>query len=68
MTAGTVPGPEAGGALAVLRNRPFLLLWLSQLATQIVCLVAQRFQALGEPGELGIECGHRLKAWRGVGQ
>jgi len=35
VTAATVPGPEAGGALAVLRNRPFLLLWLSQLATQI---------------------------------
>lgn len=29
---GTEPGP---GATAVLRNRPFLLLWLSQLATQI---------------------------------
>lgn len=28
----TDPGP---GAAAVLRNRPFLLLWLSQLATQI---------------------------------
>ncbi len=29
-------GPDpAGGALAVLRNRPFLLLWLSQVATQI---------------------------------
>jgi len=26
--------PEAGG-IAVLRNRPFLLLWLAQLATQV---------------------------------
>ncbi|NJD29678.1 MAG: MFS transporter [Chloroflexi bacterium] len=37
---GTNPAPLPGGespeaALAVLRNRPFLLLWLSQLATQI---------------------------------
>ncbi len=35
MTATSVPGPDEGGALAVLRNRPFLLLWLSQVATQI---------------------------------
>lgn len=43
MTAPAVPalppqatGPEAeGGPLAVFRNRPFLLLWLSQLATQV---------------------------------
>ena len=27
--------PEESGAAAVLRNRPFLILWLSQLATQI---------------------------------
>lgn len=32
----TVPGSDdAGDALAVLRNRPFLLLWLSQLLTQV---------------------------------
>jgi len=35
VTATSVPGPDSGGALAVLRNRPFLLLWLSQVATQI---------------------------------
>lgn len=35
MTATSVPGPDASGGLAVLRNRPFLLLWLSQVATQI---------------------------------
>jgi MFS family permease len=35
VTATSVPGPDEGGALAVLRNRPFLLLWLSQVATQI---------------------------------
>ena len=35
MTATSVTGPDAGGGLAVLRNRPFLLLWLSQVATQI---------------------------------
>jgi MFS family permease len=35
VTATSVPGPDAGGTLAVLRNRPFLLLWLSQVATQI---------------------------------
>ena len=29
------PGDGQGSALAVLRNRPFLLLWLSQVATQI---------------------------------
>jgi MFS family permease len=29
------PLPASGSAVAVLRNRPFLLLWLSQLATQI---------------------------------
>ena len=29
------PSEEAGSALAVLRNRPFLLLWLAQVATQI---------------------------------
>ena len=34
MTADHVPGAGNGGA-AVLRNRPFLLLWLSQVATQI---------------------------------
>lgn len=28
-------GPEQAGALEVFRNRPFLLLWLSQLFTQI---------------------------------
>ena len=27
--------PEEEGALAVFRNRPFLLLWLSQLFTQV---------------------------------
>ena len=30
----TIPG-AAGSAAAVFRNRPFLLLWLSQLATQV---------------------------------
>jgi MFS family permease len=29
------PATEGGGGLSVLRNRPFLLLWLSQVATQI---------------------------------
>jgi MFS family permease len=29
------PDPSDEGALAVFRNRPFLLLWLSQLATQV---------------------------------
>jgi MFS family permease len=29
------PGESGSGSLAVLRNRPFLLLWLSQAATQI---------------------------------
>ena len=29
------PAGEEGGSLAVLRNRPFLLLWLAQLATQV---------------------------------
>src|SRR4029079_16737997 len=33
--APTTPPEPSGSALAVLRNRPFLLLWLSQLATQI---------------------------------
>jgi MFS family permease len=28
-------GAEDGGALAVLHNRPFLLLWLAQLSTQV---------------------------------
>ncbi len=31
----TVGEPDAGGALAVLKNRSFLLLWLAQAATQI---------------------------------
>ncbi len=31
---GAIPGAE-GSAAAVFRNRPFLLLWLSQLATQV---------------------------------
>ena len=38
MTAGTGEPATArriGGGLSVLRNRPFLLLWLSQVATQI---------------------------------
>lgn len=35
MTAPTPSGAQAAGAAAVLRNRPFLLLWLSQLATQV---------------------------------
>ena len=30
-----VPAPTTSSTAAVLRNRPFLLLWLSQLATQI---------------------------------
>jgi MFS family permease len=30
-----IDSPEDEGALAVFRNRPFLLLWLSQLATQV---------------------------------
>ena len=34
MTSGSVAAPGAGGT-AVLRNRAFLLLWLSQVATQI---------------------------------
>ena len=34
MTPGSVTAPGSGGA-AVLRNRSFLLLWLSQVATQI---------------------------------
>src|SRR5947208_729551 len=34
VTAASSPAQSAGG-LAVLRNRSFLLLWLSQLATQI---------------------------------
>ncbi len=33
--AGEIPAGEGLEALAVLRNRPFLLLWLSQVATQI---------------------------------
>src|SRR4029079_12334592 len=33
--APTTPPEPSGSAIAVLRNRPFLLLWLSQLATQI---------------------------------
>ena len=32
---GNGSGNDQGSAIAVLRNRPFLLLWLSQLATQI---------------------------------
>lgn len=36
MSAPAVAAPtEGGSALAVFRNRPFLLLWLSQLATQV---------------------------------
>lgn len=36
MSAPVVSAPTDGGsALAVFRNRPFLLLWLSQLATQV---------------------------------
>jgi MFS family permease len=36
MSAPVVAAPTDGGsALAVFRNRPFLLLWLSQLATQV---------------------------------
>lgn len=36
MSAPAVAAPTDGGsALAVFRNRPFLLLWLSQLATQV---------------------------------
>jgi MFS family permease len=35
VTAESVPAAPTGGVTAVLRNRPFLLLWLSQLATQI---------------------------------
>ncbi len=31
----TTPVADDGGAAAVFRNRPFLLLWLSQLATQV---------------------------------
>ena len=27
--------PQEGGGMAVLRNRPFLLLWLAQLSTQV---------------------------------
>jgi MFS family permease len=34
VSGGSATAPTPGGA-AVLRNRPFLLLWLSQLATQI---------------------------------
>lgn len=32
---GTAAGTVEGSALAVFRNRPFLLLWLSQVATQV---------------------------------
>jgi len=32
---GDAPGGNGHNAMAVLRNRPFLLLWLSQVATQI---------------------------------
>ena len=32
--AGVATSPESGG-FAVLRNRPFLLLWLAQLSTQV---------------------------------
>ncbi len=35
MTAAVAPAENEPSALAVLRNRPFLLLWLSQLATQV---------------------------------
>jgi MFS family permease len=35
VTEGTGVEPGATGTAAVLRNRPFLLLWLSQLATQV---------------------------------
>jgi MFS family permease len=39
MTAAAAPrdgaAPEGGGAFSVLGNRPFLLLWLSQVATQV---------------------------------
>lgn len=34
-TAASAATPETASAAAVLRNRPFLLLWLSQLSTQI---------------------------------
>jgi MFS family permease len=35
-TADTSPGnPDEGSGLAVLANRPFLLLWLAQLSTQV---------------------------------
>ena len=30
-----VDAPPEGGGIAVLRNRPFLLLWLAQLSTQV---------------------------------
>ncbi|HEX7543465.1 MAG TPA: MFS transporter [Candidatus Limnocylindrales bacterium] len=30
-----VTTPQEGGGMAVLRNRPFLLLWLAQLSTQV---------------------------------
>ena len=33
--AGTVAAPTTGSALDVFRNRPFLLLWIAQAATQI---------------------------------
>ncbi len=33
--AGTGDGTETGGAIAVLRNRNFLLLWLAQASTQV---------------------------------
>jgi MFS family permease len=32
---GTSEGPQTGGAIAVLRNRNFLLLWLAQASTQV---------------------------------
>ena len=35
MSFEAVPSPAGEGGVAVLRNRPFLLLWLSQAATQI---------------------------------
>jgi MFS family permease len=41
VSADQIPGPSPatgspdGGAIEVFRNRPFLLLWLSQLATQV---------------------------------
>lgn len=34
-SAGTVAAPSTGSSLDVFRNRPFLLLWIAQAATQI---------------------------------